>query len=355
MFEFALWKEWSIFIYIVLAGVIIQQFLVRVVFPWGHKQVLARTSERYRSIFIGVVEWPVSFLILATAFYLGLRNTPDSGVSPVFLLHLYRSVIILCFFGMIYNLGDNSQGHLAKLLSKLGLVLDPILMNFVGSSIRVFTFILGFLTLAQEWEYNISGLVAGLGLGGLALAMASKDALSNVFGGLVILTDKPFSIGDWIQTSGLEGTVEAVTFRSTRIKTVEHGVIYVPNTNLASVPITNMSRRSKRRARFTLGLTYSTTKSQMQSCVEQIRQFLEECDDLAHDSGDVFVAFAEYGASSLDILVIYYTVAVDFAGHTMVKEKVNFAIFDIVEKAGTSIAFPSQSVYFENPLSIKNT
>ncbi len=347
------WQNWSACIYLIMAGVLLQQILQRIIFPWGRRQITEKISERYRGILVGIIEWPIHFTVLLTALYLGLRSSPFHGFSPSAFLHLYRSGLALAFFGMLYNLGDTSHGHLGRLLKRVGWSVDPILMNLLGSTIKVLTVILCFLTLAREWGYDISGFVAGLGLGGLALAMASKDSLANIFSGFVIITDKPFSIGDWIQTSGLEGTVEAVTFRSTRIKTFDQGIIHMPNTNLAAVPITNMSRMKKRRAKFTLGLSYSTTKEQLADCIEQINAFLAGVEEVSQQEGDSFVAFSGYGASSLEVLILYYTDVTDFASHTRVREKVNFAIMDIVEKVGTTIAFPSQSVYFETPLTLR--
>ncbi len=348
------WHDWSTCLYFLLAGFLAQQFLLRIVFPWGRHHIKNKVSSNYSGLIVSIIEWPIHFIILTTSLYLGLRSTPFHGFSPTLFLHLYRSAMAVGIYAIIYNIGDNSHGHLQELMQKFKWKIDPILSNLLGSTIRVMSIILCFLTLAREWGYDISGLVAGLGLGGLALAMASKDSLANMFGGFVILVDKPFSIGDWIQTEGLEGTVEAVTFRSTRIKTFDQGLIHIPNTNLSSVPITNMSRMKKRRARFTLGLSYSTKKGQMRECIQGIKEFLSKVPDISQEEGDSFVAFSGYGPSSMDILVLYYTKVTDFSGHTLIKEKVNFAIMDIVEKSGTTMAFPSQSVYFETPLVLNN-
>ncbi|MDR2006425.1 MAG: mechanosensitive ion channel family protein, partial [Acidaminococcales bacterium] len=162
--------------------------------------------------------------------------------------------------------------------------------------------------------------------------------------------DKPFGIGDWIQTSGIEGAVEAVSFRSTRIRTVEQALVHIPNSNLTNIAIANFSRRGKRRVSLTIGLSYSTAKKQLENCVAEIKSMLAQNSGLSQKDGDSVVTFSEYGASSLNIDVIFFTLDTDYFGYLSRKEQVNFAIMDIVEKLGLTIAFPSQSVYFETPL-----
>lgn len=347
-----MWSEWSKSLYIILAGLLIQQFWQRVFFSLLRGYLLKKNPRSYVLILLKVLEKPIYFIILATAIYIALHHIPWKIFSDETITLLYRSAIIITFFNLLYNIGDNSRGHLTTFLRRLNIRLDPLLLNLLSSLIRVLTLVLGFLTLAKEWGYDTSSLIAGLGLGGLALAMASKDSLANIFGGFVILLDKPFSIGDTIQVSGLQGSVEEVTFRSTRLRTAENDLVYIPNTNLTNISIVNVSRRFKRQAQFTIGLSYSTTKEQMRECIKEIEALLKgmEREDLS--SGDSVVAFTDYGESSLNIYVMYYTNVTTFAAHSKIKEEINFAIFDIVEKVGASMAFPSQSVYFENSLSL---
>lgn len=348
--------EWTKSAIIIALGILLQQFLSHFVFRRFKKGLKNKNvSNKVKDIFIGAIEMPASFLIIVTALYVGLHSSPLHLFTSDQFIHVYRSAIILSFFAVLYNLSDNSQGHLSRLAERFGINLDFVLINLTSSVLRVMVVIMAFISLAGEWKYDINGIIAGLGLGGLALAMASKDTLANIFGGFVILTDKPFSMGDWVKADGLEGSVEDVTFRSTRIRTIDQGLVHVPNANLAAVPIANFSRRKKRRAEMVIGLTYSTTKEQLKECMDKMKNMLDNHKELTHEPTDVVVVFNEYGASSLNIYVVYNTIATDAYTYMQIKNNINLKIMDIVAEAGTSMAFPSQSIYIEKPIIVKNT
>jgi MscS family membrane protein len=350
MFENIDWIVWLKAAYFTGGGFVLQYLLIRWAFPLFKRKGKGGAGESPRNILLLSLERPARTVILATAIYTGFVGTPLYDALPDVFLRIYRSLLIAAFFDVLYNLSGNRQGRLSNLAGHFEVALDPILSNILSGIFHALILIVGFLTLVREWNYDVSGMIAGLGLGGLALAMASKDSLANIFGGFIILLDKPFGIGDWIQTAGIEGAVETVTFRSTKIRTVEQALVHVPNSNLTNVAIANFSRRGKRRANFTIGLAYSATKKQLTDCVAQIKAMLAQNGDLSQSAGDNLVVFSEYGASSLNINIIFFTLATDYLGHLTQKEAVNLAIMDIVEKLGVGMAFPSQSVYFENPL-----
>lgn len=345
--------EWTKCLLIIVIGIFLQQFLSRFIFSRFKKSLQDKGSSKIKDIFIGAIEMPTSFLIIVTALYLGLHSSPLHLFTSEQFGHVYRSAIIVSFFAVLYNLCDNSEGHLSNLANKFNVDLDAVLINLTSSVLRVLIITLAFISLAGEWKYDINGVIAGLGIGGLALAMASKDSLSNIFGGFVILTDKPFTMGDWISASGVEGSIEDITFRSTRIRTIDQGVVHVPNANLASVPITNYSRRKKRRAEMVIGLTYCTTKAQMQDCMKKIKDMLDSHEELTHEENDVIVVFSEYAASSLNIFVVYNTVATNVYTYMQIKSHINLRIMDIIAETGTSMAFPTQSLYIEKPILFK--
>ena len=343
-------RDWFEFIYILLGGLIAQQILARLIFP------LLRGKDRNsaRAILLDALIWPFNFFIIITALYIGFHYTPLHLSAQAILTRLYRSALIFVFFKVLYNLSSDQEGRLNQLFERLNYKLDLILSNIISDIFRVLIVVLGFLTIIREWEYDVSGLVAGLGLGGLALAMASKDSLANIFGGFVILADKPFSIGDWIRTNEVEGAVEKVSFRSTRIRTAEQALVHIPNSNLTNVAIVNFSRRGKRRAGFTIGLTYTAQKQQVHAFTELLKEALSNNPALSQEPGDILVTFSDYGERSFNINIVFFTLATDFRGHNTAKETVNFAIMDIVEKTGVSMSVPSRSVYFETPLEVKN-
>lgn len=153
--------------------------------------------------------------------------------------------------------------------------IDDLLIPFLSKALRFVIVAISISIIAQEFDYDVGGFVAGLGLGGLAFALAAKDAIGNLFGGIVIITEKPFTIGDWIKTDSVEGTVEDITFRSTRVRTFADALVTVPNATLANESIINWSEMGKRQITFDLRLTYDTPRDKVERVVEQIDLLLK--------------------------------------------------------------------------------
>ena len=201
------------------------------------------------------------------------------------------------------------------------------------------------IAVLSETGINVATLITGIGLGGLTIALAAQDTAQNLFGGLVILLDKPFQVDDWISTPDIEGVVEDITFRSTRVRTFPNALVVVPNSTLVSSPITNWSRMNKRRASFTVGLTYNTTEAQLQRCIARITEMINQNPEVLAD--DTVVAFNSFQDSSLEISVLFYTRATSFSAFQKIKEQVNYGIMKIVEEEGASFAFPTQTVHLQ--------
>jgi len=197
----------------------------------------------------------------------------------------------------------------------------------------------------QLLGYNVSSLLAGLGIGGLAVALALQDTLSNFFGSVFIFLDRPFMVGDWVKIGDIEGIVEDIGFRSTRIRTWLKTLVSIPNKNVANATIDNWSRMPRRRVFQTIGVTYETTADQMEQAVKEIKKIIEN--DPGVDKDFIVVKFSEFGDSSLNITVIYFTIDTTLAGHLETKERINLAIMRKLLDLGLSIAFPTMSIYLE--------
>lgn len=169
---------------------------------------------------------------------------------------------------------------------------------------------------------------------------------ATFFGGLVIIFEKPFELGDWISTASLEGSVEDITFRSTKIRTLANALTVVPNSKLCGEPITNWTRMKMRLAQFTLGLTYGTPKRTVEAVTNRVRAMLENHPGVHSET--VQVRLSEFADSSIDIAVQFYTKTTDIVEYRAVKEDVNLRIMDIMAGEGASFAFPSRSIYIEN-------
>ena len=222
---------------------------------------------------------------------------------------------------------------------------DDQLIPFAIDLAKVISIVLGaVMILGDVFDVNITALVTGLGIGGVAFALASKESLENLLGSFTIFFDKPFTVGDTVTLGGVTGTVEKVGFRSTRIRTFDKSIVTVPNKNIISTELDNLGARPVRRVKFNIGLTYDTSVQNIKNIVNDIQSLV---DDHSMTNQDGRVRFLNFGASSLDIMVLYYVNSPDWESLIDTQQKINYDIIDIVNKYGCEFAFPSTSVYIE--------
>jgi len=269
------------------------------------------------------------------------------GMQKVIALPLQAAATFLVFW-FLFNIVKAFEGSLLKLFGK-GLSHEVGL--FLIKALKVFVIALGFVAVLQTFGVNVSAFIASLGLGGLAFALAAKDTAANLFGGFAILTDNIFKIGDWVKIGDVEGIVEDIGMRTTKIRAFDKRLIVVPNATIANSAVDNFSRRDRRRIKMRLGLTYSTTPSQMKKILADVRVMLQNHPKIHKEP--LFVYFDEFGASSLDLFFYLFTTTSDWEEYLQIREDINLKIIDIVEANGSGFAFPSQSIYFENELELK--
>ena len=197
----------------------------------------------------------------------------------------------------------------------------------------------------SELGYNINGLLTGLGVGGLAVSLAAQDSLKSMISGFVIMFDKPFDVGDFIETSDFSGTVEDITMRSTRVRKLDDTVIAVPNTKLAESLITNYAKLTKRLVEFKIGLLYSTSADVLKECKKEIYEFLAGHEKV--ESETIRVRFCEYEESALNLQIRCYIAITDLEEYYAFVEELNFAIKEIIENNDTDFAYPTQSIHIE--------
>jgi len=214
---------------------------------------------------------------------------------------------------------------------------------------RFFFIIIGVILIVQNLGYSVGSLLAGLGIGGLAVALAAQDSIANFFGSVVVAMDRPMRVGDFVTISGHMGTVEEVGLRSTRLRTRERTLVTIPNKMMANEVIENYSAISRRRIQMTLGVTYETTADEMDAVLEDLRKVLREDDAVDHNEMQI-VRFNAFGASSLDILVIFYATTGDYVESLEVREKLSLKLMRAVLARGLSFAFPTQTLYLEGEI-----
>ncbi len=333
----------AIFIFFLILRKLFVKYILKLVLG-----LTSKTGTAVDTLIVRSLEKPLRAFLILLGLYLALSFLPLPEVFNEKMVGVWRiAIIILCTWGL-YNFIGNYSTLFYEVGNRLDINIDSILASFLAKVMRGILLLLAFVIIVSELGYDINGFIAGLGLGGLTIALAAQNTASNIFGGIVIIVDKPFSIGDWILTPSVEGTVEDITFRSTKIRTFADALVTVPNATLANEAVTNWTRMGRRRVSFKLGLTYSTPKMKIQSCVDKIKDMLDNHDDIHKKT--IFVRFDSFNESSLDIFIYFFTKTTVWGDYLKVKEDINFKIMDIIENEGVSVAFPSRSIYMEKPL-----
>jgi len=249
---------------------------------------------------------------------------------------------------LLFRLVDVLATYLTRLAGRTESELDDHLVPLIRKALKVTIGLLLAVWVVQLLGYSVTSLLAGMGIGGLAVALALQDTLGNFFGSIFIFMDRPFTIGDMVRIGDVEGTVEQIGFRTTRIRTWPKTVVCIPNKTVAGTVIDNLSKRPIRRVDQTIGLTYKTTPDAMEQAVAAIAGILAADDGV--DDETAIVRFVEFGSSSLNIQMTYFTKAVDKPGYLATRERVNLAVMRAVGDLGLEIAFPTRTVYFEGDL-----
>jgi len=279
-----------------------------------------------------------------------LRLTyPELGLPLTFALALSTTVRALVAFALVlalYRLVDVLATHLALRADVTESRLDDQFVPLIRKLLKAVIIAVGLLVLLQNLGVNVGSLLAGLGIGGLALALAAKDTIANFFGSVMIFADRPFRIGDWVSVEGAEGRIEEVGFRSTRIRTLGDSIVTLPNAKFMEAKIENFGARRYRRIETTLGVTYDTDVSRIQALVEAIRAIIRANPHTRKEKYDVH--FHAFGAHSLDILLHFYISAATWSDELAVRHDLFLEILRAAEDLGVRFAFPTQTLHVES-------
>lgn len=309
------------------------------------KKLAKKTTSTIDDKLIKALEDPFRFSFIILGFYCALSWLNLKGLKHFF-TQIIESLMVIVIFWTLYRLIREFDAIIAVFSSRLGKPLNKDIENFIIKSLKALIIIIGFLMFLQSWGINVTTFIASLGLGGLAFALAAKDTAANLFGSLVIFADRPFQVGDWVTIDGVEGSIEEIGIRSTRIRTTAQSLVTIPNAKVANTSIVNWTRRGKRCARGYIGLTYDTTSKQIEAILQDFQDLFDKHEGI-YDEG-VILTFESFGDSSLNILYRYYTKTTVYAEFVKIRQEINIAFMHIVEKHGSSFAFPSQSLYIEN-------
>ncbi|MBP1950198.1 mechanosensitive ion channel family protein [Virgibacillus litoralis] len=344
-FSYEAVKDIGISIGIILLFLIFRKIFAKYIF-----KLLLRLSKKAPNDFFSYIfiafEKPVRWLFIIIGVYVAVDYFPYLEQANPLFQNIIRSFVIFMISWGLYNLSASSSLFFTNIEERLDIDIDDILIPFLSKALRFIIVAISISVIAQEFGYNVSGFVAGLGLGGLAFALAAKDAISNLFGGIVIITEKPFTIGHWIKTESVEGVVEDITFRSTLVRTFADALVTVPNATLANESITNWSQMNKRQIMFYLRVTYDNPREKIETVVNQIEDLLKNHAEIHQET--IFVSLDQYKEYGLDILLYFFTKTTDWGDYLNIREELNFKILEILENEGVTIAIPSRRLYMDS-------
>ena len=268
---------------------------------------------------------------------LGINDWINNKIDVLFKI----SIIILTANGIANSLTTNNKS-VNKLKERMNPEVEDSMFKFILKGIRIIIYVIAGFIVITELGFNLNGLVAGLGIGSVVITLAAQDTAKNLFGGLVIFLDKPFIVGDWIEIEKYEGTVEDITFRSTRVRTFENSVVNIPNAVIANDSIINWSRMEKRRNKVNLCLEIDTPLEKVQIVQQRIKKMLIQHDDVIDDT--IIVRFDNITDNGINLLVCSYTNSIDYASYLEEKEKINFKIMQILKEENVELAYDTKTV-----------
>ncbi|GIO27299.1 mechanosensitive ion channel family protein [Ornithinibacillus bavariensis] len=292
------------------------------------KQFVSRSNSSLLTNILRSFERPVQWVFVILGIYAAVAYYPYLNEdNEAFRTAIKIIMIILLTWGLV-RLSSTSSNLFRNINERTTINIDEILIPFLSKALQVVIIAISISVILAEFNYKIDGLVAGLGLGGLAVSLAAKDALANVVGGIVIISEKPFTIGDWIRTPSVEGKVEDITFRSTKIRTAAQALVTLPNNTLANEAITNWSKMGKRQVSFYLRIKYDTPREKIERVLERIRSLLQESNEVHPET--IQVNLENYMDNGFDILIYFFTKTTDWGKYLEVREAINFKIMDIL-------------------------
>ena len=348
-------KDYLYFALTIIIGLIVIRPIISYLLKISYKFFGSKDSQDEKEKLNLLLRKPLKYFFLLMILYIGsnmldlpvewdLNDSSEFGIKMIINKGFYLAVICSIFWTILRSvefIGIGLKDKAAQTESKVDDGLIPFAIDLTKVIIVIFALV---IILGNVFNVNITALVAGLGVGGVAIALASKESLENLLGSFTIFFDKPFAVGDIITLGGVTGVVEKVGFRSTRIRTYDKSIVTVPNKNIINTELDNLGVRPVRRVKFNIGLTYDTKIEQIKNIVDDIQKLV---DDHPMTNEDGRVRFLSFGASSLDIMVLYYVNSPEWEDLIDAQQKINYSIIEIVNKHNSEFAFPSTSVYLE--------
>jgi len=372
-FEQTFWgntvRAYCLFGIILLLGLIFRTIVSKLLSKLLFKLFKSFSQQNHDDTFVALLLKPIEIFILFSTLYLSINQLKHPLEVTVFhfgklvgkvkeqipvtigecIDRIFLFLIILSIFWIFLRIIDFVSHVLTFKASLTESKADDQLVPFLKELFKTIVVFIGFFTLLGfVFEVNVLTLITGLGIGGIAIALAAKESLENLLGSFTIFLDKPFTVGDLVKVDGVEGTVEKVGFRSTLIRTTEKTMATIPNKGMIDGVLENMSLRNFRRVKFSFGITYETNAETIKNIVDEIRTYIREHQDTSDDGNAYFEGF---GDSALNIEVIYFVSLTAYNDYLSIKQEINFKIMEIVMRNKSDFAYPTQRLISDKPAS----
>lgn len=334
--------QWFALLALALLGVFLDR-LVRLILRFWLRKILIKSDKLRKQDALTDFEKPVGILAMALVWWvlLPLLHLPLVALAAL----LFASKLVAAFAGVwaAYKLVDLVSAHLMTVAKDTDTQLDDILVPMLRRALKILVVAFGVIFIAQNLDIDVTSLLAGLGIGGIAIALAAKDTVENLFGSVTVLTDRPFRIGDWVVIGEEEGTVEEIGFRSTRIRTFYNSLITVPNALLVRSAVDNLGQRRYRRFKTTIGVQYDTPPDRVDEFCEGIRELIRTQE---HTRKDYFMVYLnEFSDSSLGILLYTFFETPDWPAELEARHTLMLEIIRLAHRLGVEFAFPTRTLH----------
>lgn len=329
---------------IVLIAIAVRGLFARLIVA-SIMRISAGTKTRLDDALVNSISTPLKIVPVIIGIYIALQVTDISGEPEIYANRILRSVITLAVFWTLAR----AVNAFEFLFVGLRTALSSAAVDWMVKALQVLLVILGLGAVADQWGIQIAPLLAGLGVLGIAVGLGAQDLFKNLISGILIITEKRFVPGEWIQVDGVvEGTVEKINFRSTLVRRFDKSPVYVPNSALSDAAVTNFSRMTYRRIKWAIGVEYRTTVDQLKFIRDEIEAWLWNDERFVKPpEASLFVRIDSFNDSSIDFLIYTFTHTKDWGEWLAIKEEFAMAVMDIIERAGTGFAFPSRTIYMQ--------
>ncbi len=314
------------------------------------KLLVRKTKTDLDDQILAAIKQPLEFAFVVIGLYVASQFVPLSDTLAHILAQLVRSMIAITIFWAIFRIIDPLSSLFDHAIGLFGSEsMHETIKGFFVKVTKAIVVALGIAAVFQEWGFNVAAVLGSLGLIGMAVALGAQDFIKNMFAGLTIFLDRVFEKGNWIKTPDVEGTVEEIGFRATKVRQFDKALVTLPNSKLANEALINYSRMTNRRIHWMIGIEYRSTKEQILNIVQAISSYIHECGDFETDPAQTktFIFLDSFGSSSIDIKLYCFTKTTVWGEWLEAKERLAYKIKEIVEGQNASFAFPSTSLYVE--------